>query len=469
LRAQRYAGPSQELAAPAPPHVSVVSSNTLLVSWPPLDGLAVSGYRIYADGDTNTAAYDGTNTSWSLTGLPLNSTHTFQLGYVIGPQTSPLSLPASGTTYDPTVGAVTNNLSVPENPGAGPGGDVLMKLVFPPKNSAVSASPLPYSALSGVYNGLFCDSNNVATESSGYFTITVSANGGYSGKIVLGGAASSFSGTFVAGHSTRTVTRKGKTPLMLELNLDLYGGDQITGQITDGSWLAAVFAYRAGLGPMRPAPGRYTFVIPGNPGAIGSPAGTGAGTLTVDAKGAVRWSGLLADGVKVSQNTTLSRNNVWPFYACPPGGTESVIGWIKFENKPGSDFYGDVVWNRPAGAVPPFYTGGFTNAAAVWGAYYTPPLASGPFANAELVFSGGNFAVPYSVDAQWDGKKVTAQTATVTFILTTGTGLFKGTVVDPQTERKYPFQGALFEKSAVGLGYFLGSDQSGHVYYGPNP
>ncbi len=99
LHAQRYASTNQPLYAPDPPHVSVLSSNTLSVAWPELAGFSVTNYEVYADGDVTPTAVV-TNNSWTMTGLAVSSTHYFQLAYVLADgRRSPLSGAATNTTY----------------------------------------------------------------------------------------------------------------------------------------------------------------------------------------------------------------------------------------------------------------------------------------------------------------------------------------------------------------------------------
>ena len=47
--------------------------------------------------------------------------------------------------------------------------------------------------------------------------------------------------------------------------------------------------------------------------------------------------------------------------------------------------------------------------------------------------------------------------------------LFKGSVLNPETGKAMPFQGILFKKGNVGMGYFLSSGQSGEAYLCPAP
>ena len=100
LMAQRYATSVQPLSAPDAPFVSVISSNTLSVSWPSVAGFTnVAYYEVYADGAGAATAAVASN-SWAMTGLAPSSTHSFKLDYVLtdGRQ-SPLSGATTNTTY----------------------------------------------------------------------------------------------------------------------------------------------------------------------------------------------------------------------------------------------------------------------------------------------------------------------------------------------------------------------------------
>jgi len=49
----------------------------------------------------------------------------------------------------------------------------------------------------------------------------------------------------------------------------------------------------------------------------------------------------------------------------------------------------------------------------------------------------------------------------------TGTGLYKGTVVNPTTGATLPFAGAVFQKIEMGYGSLMGANQSSSVVVGP--
>ena len=99
LMAQRYVNTDQPLNPPSAPVVTVLSSNSLSVTWPPVDGLSISNYEVYADGAV-TATATTTDNYWGATGLSPASTHSYRLAYVLtDARRSPLSAPATNTTY----------------------------------------------------------------------------------------------------------------------------------------------------------------------------------------------------------------------------------------------------------------------------------------------------------------------------------------------------------------------------------
>ena len=113
LFAHRYINVSSVLLAMSAPYVwapfvtEMVGNNSvyqpeLVVSWPPLLGLSVTNYEVYADGAGAPTAVVTSN-SWTMTaanGLTASSTHSFAVDYVTtGGQRSPISPSASGTTW----------------------------------------------------------------------------------------------------------------------------------------------------------------------------------------------------------------------------------------------------------------------------------------------------------------------------------------------------------------------------------
>ena len=100
LFAQRYADSQAALVAPEVPYITILSSNSLSVSWPPQEGLSVSHYEVYADGAVTPTALVTNRSYWAMGNLLAGSSHTVRVAYVLNDdRRSPLSAPASGTTY----------------------------------------------------------------------------------------------------------------------------------------------------------------------------------------------------------------------------------------------------------------------------------------------------------------------------------------------------------------------------------
>jgi hypothetical protein len=331
-------------------------------------------------------------------------------------------------------------------------------------NSIVSVTNT-FSDVKGVYNGLVYNSNGVTSGTSGYITITTTTKGGFSAKLQLGGKSYSFSGQFSP--SGTNISQVG--PWTVNLLLDLHGGYNISGQVTSGDTTLSLWADLNVYGKTKPASlaGNYTMVIKGTDGSMGN----GFGTASVDTSGNVKWNITLADGTRLSEKTTLSKDGVWPLYAAPYNNSGVVIGWMDFKGAAADGFSGACVWAKPSGAGAPF-SGGLTNGITVLGSNYkAPPFAFRAFGGSQVVFNGGGLSGPITNSVTWglDNKIVNHGTNKLSLSLTTASGLFKGTVVDPASGKNVQFQGVLYEKENVGLGFFPGGNQSGAVSFAPNP
>ena len=109
LFAQRYVNVASILLAMSAPYVwapFVVTNNTyqpqLVVTWPPLAGLSIADYEVYANGASSPTAVV-TNNAWTMTaanGLTANSTNYFTVDYMTTDgRRSPMSPAGSGTTW----------------------------------------------------------------------------------------------------------------------------------------------------------------------------------------------------------------------------------------------------------------------------------------------------------------------------------------------------------------------------------
>lgn len=377
-----------------------------------------------------------------------------------GPCPVPEPPPAPSTNSTPPSGSGGSTNTTPATAG-------VPILDVPASASSSGVLSNGFALAKGSYNGLFADTNGVAAASSGYFSATTTERRTFTAKVTIGSRNLSISGFFDSlGRATRTIVAKGQNPLTLHLQLDLSGGGQISGRITDGVWSADLLAYRKTAGSAALA-GNYTMQIPADRLSAGGPGGIGYGTARVDARGTVQWSGVLADGTKVSQKTAVSSQGIWPLYASLYSGNGSILSWMRFADNSASDLSGQLLWLKTAGAGGKSYTRGFTNEVDATASRYTRP-AAGPRV-LDAVFSGGGLHDPItnSISLGSNNKIAAPNAGKLTLSIAPASGLFKGTALNPETGKTFQFQGVLLEKPNIGAGFFLNTDQSGQIYLSP--
>jgi len=332
----------------------------------------------------------------------------------------------------------------------------------------------PFIPVVGTYHGLFYVPNDAAEESSGSFVATVTKTGAFSAKLCLDGHSYSFSGEFsLTGGASKTIQRRELSPLTLQLDLGLTNGP-LTGAISDGTWTADLVADAAVYSTANPAPqaGKYTLLIPGSENASTQPGGNGFGAVTVSDSGHVTFSGILGDGTPVTSTSIVSSEGQWPLYVSLYGGKGSILGWLSFTNEGGIS--GQTGWFKLPQATAKLYPGGFTNGAGAIGSVYQytngfPVLG---FTEGQLSLTNGN--LPQSITNQialGPDMRATDQSATnqsadkLTF--KTSSGLFKGSVMNPETGKPIAINGVVLQNQNFGAGFFLGTTESGSVLLSP--
>jgi hypothetical protein len=336
-----------------------------------------------------------------------------------------------------------------------------------------------FSDVKGSYAGLFSDTNGVTPASAGYFTASTTAKGAISAKLVLGGRSYAFSGAFnSSGMATGKIARGALHSLNLRLQLDLAGGNQITGSLSDSHWTSQIVANRLLFDKTRnPAAqfvGNYTLNFPGDAPGHDRPSGDGFGTVKIDAAGNVQFAGSLADGSKLTQKSLLSSSGLWPLYVSLYQGSGCGLGWLEIVNH---RLAGQFVWIKPAalsGSAAKSYPTGFTNRIDTAGLTYHAPsvgqqILDWNYGRAILTSGGLAGFSTNSIYLDLPKHQFISDNPSLKLTITPGSGLFQGSVLNPDTGKSLKFQGALFQDINVGLGYFLNSDQSGQIYLGPLP
>jgi hypothetical protein len=220
-----------------------------------------------------------------------------------------------------------------------------------------------------------------------------------------------------------------------------------------------------------PKAGKYTLILPGGDDPAAVPSGDGFGTVSITAAGAITFAGTLADGTKVSQKSSLSKDGLWPFYAALYSGKGSILGWIT--NLIDGQLDGSTHWNKPASAKAKHYSAGFTVTNDATGSRYQAPTNLTDFivgfTNGMVIFFDGNLAAPFTnmVMVTSGNKIVNLSGNKLTMTLTTSSGLVKGSVTPPGATRAVSFQGAVHKAEKYGAGFFLGTNQSGGMLFGP--
>jgi len=324
----------------------------------------------------------------------------------------------------------------------------------------------------GSYAGLFSDTNGVSYGNSGFFAAALSSQGSFSARMSLAGKTYALAGRFSGGVFSNSIPRRGQSPLSVQLQLSLGGGEVMAGHISDGAWTAELVANRAvfSMTSLAPQAGRkYTLVIPGSQDSSLQPGGNGFGTLSLDALGNVTFSGALGDGTKVIQRAFVSRRAQWPLYLSLYSGHGCMLGWLTLTNLPDSDINGQVSWIKLPVPGSRYYPAGFTltNGPDVIGSAYSPaygaPLASWPNGGMVILENGKQ-----SITNRWsvDARNRVSGANSLSMVMIPSSGLFRGRVLDPNG-KAVPLNGVLLQKQNAGYGYFLGTSQSGSVYFGP--
>jgi hypothetical protein len=333
----------------------------------------------------------------------------------------------------------------------------------------------PFAALKGTYNGLFYGANAVAATNSGAFTMALTDKGSYTGTLWLGGSSLALLGSFNAqGVAQQTLTRPKQTSVSLNLQLDLTGGQQVTGTVQAAGWGAELLGYRVSFdAKTNPAPsGNYTMVVGSSANTAEAPAGYSFGTVAVAAGGQVTFKGTLADGTTAMPVVlSLSPNGLWPFCVSLYQGNGLMIGWVGLTNQTLAS--GDMAWVKAGGAGGKNYPDGFAFESEASGCKYVAPAAGHPllnWSNGVVRLEGGGLTKSLTntitVNAKNQVQVTGANTDKLTLTLTPATGLFSGSFQPPGATKPVVFNGVVLSGLEWAGGFFLGTNQTGTVSIG---
>ena len=228
--------------------------------------------------------------------------------------------------------------------------------------------PNPFLPLAGTYAGLFGDTNSFSPTNAGYFSATLTGQGGLTAQLQLAGGTYRFSGPFspYGAYSNSTSPARAASPYgPTATGLERQPGPDRFGQ--QRRLEAGLAAYRAAYSQTNPASAlagkKYTLVMP--PGAADpstEPGGYGFGTLSVSASGGVTFSITLGDGSKVTAGSSVVvGSGRWPLYLSPPAyaGKGLAWGWLSFAASSAEQTVGSLNWLKQGGLPGKLYPNGF--------------------------------------------------------------------------------------------------------------
>jgi hypothetical protein len=329
----------------------------------------------------------------------------------------------------------------------------------------------------GTYTGLFFDTNGVAPQTSGRFTITTTAKGKFTGRLQIGSSSRYIRGQFDSTGSAQVNTQqRASVPLSVQFQLDPDDSDEIWGMVTDGTFNSTLTGERAVFDARKnPAPlaGRYTLVFPGSADWTNAPGGDTCAALLVNKAGRVSLNGTLADRTPFSQGIVVSKSGQLPLYSAPYGGRGEVLSWVTLSSGASNNLNGSLTWIKPPNPRAKFYPGGFAIESTLTGSQYIPPAKGAPIFSSpvtQLQLTGGNLSGNVNVPLVLisNNHAVNARSSARSGLnFSLGTGLFRGTVLEPGSRKLMTLSGAVLQDRNVGRGWFILTDQSGRVLVAP--
>ncbi len=393
-------------------------------------------------------------------------------------------------------------------------------------NKTIKSATLTFTnpvvtALAGTYTGLVLPSAvTPSNDNIGLLTVTATATGTLSGKLMISGVSASFSGALDnAGDAHFKPTNAKSFGVIDKTEFESYlgalsvniAGTQAVGTLktsASGSVLASATALKQATAADAAllnsgAAQKYSVAFPSQSqsGLTASevPQGDGYASVTVSPNGTVSAAGVLADGAAFStsgklhavsgatQSVSLHRNLYRGRGAL---AVELVFDLVTGANADSDVLGADAVWLRPALARARYYKAGWPSGVTIdaIGARFTVPAASSVLPglvttspNALLQFADGGITGVLTRDLDISTTNVFINKSTDTALkltITKSTGVFKGAFTHPDTTQP-AYKGIILQEgaNAKGFGFFLttppltygGSGESGGVTLLPHP
>jgi len=328
-----------------------------------------------------------------------------------------------------------------------------------------------FLAAHGTYNGLFCNTNAVAAESSGMLKgLLLGTNGTFSGQLLKAARTYNLTGRFdVSGRFSSNLGPATAPGGALQINWTVdRAARQIVGTVSNTQWNANLTAEPAGTN--LPS-AEYTLLLAPPAGApANTPPGDGYAGVTNHLGAVTFFKAQLADGTSFAPSPAESQNGDVPVYASLYGNTGLLLGWINLTNLEAAPPSNTLVWIKKASRSYPPYTNGFTNTLVVQGAPWTNPPAGTPaiaLSAGQLVISNANFFLIFTnVSVSKTNTLVklgTSPTNLLTGSIAPKTGLLTLSFGNGNGKATTPGMGAVLQSQTNGGGFFLGTTNAGSI------
>jgi hypothetical protein len=328
-----------------------------------------------------------------------------------------------------------------------------------------------FAQVKGAYNGLVFNTQGVRAHESGFVTALITGKAGYTVNLKIGAKTYAFSGKFDSqGLATYQKNRNAGAPIVVTLNLDMTGTDQLRGTFSDGEISTEFLADRAVYNASNPYPNpaTYNVLIEPRESEFPAPQGSGHASMVVNKAGKVSFVGKLADGTAVTRNSPISKNGFYPLYAPLNQSRGCVLSWVQVSPESAS---GKVIWIKPA-APGKSYPAGFNVERDLVGSIYSRPVLGKrvlelPEGSAQIVFTGGGLTetVINAVYLDLNNRVVDASGSGIKATVSLPNGNFQGSFINPATQKRVQFNGKLLQGENYGAGFFLNNNLSGQVHF----
>lgn len=314
-----------------------------------------------------------------------------------------------------------------------------------------SSTPSSFSSGNHTFTGLFFETNKVRQTSSGYFVLSTSRKGNYSGYAQVGSRRYSFTGALDAEGRGTNYVKRGK----LSLSFQILAGGMISGEIIGSGWISKLDGARTCSSSTLPA--AMTLVIPGGNDQNG-PAGHGYATLQIRKKGQATLFSELADGTRSVSSLRIGEDQSLAWYAPLYAGKGSLMSWLQITNH---EITGLINWIKPNTTHNRLYPEGFECQSQASGSVFIKTNTAAALMQStagRLTFTGPGFALTNQVSLSKQIKNLGPAKMSVS--LNRNNGVFKGVVVIPDHAKPQVFRGVILLNELMGFGFLPIGDQT---------